>query len=217
MQQFVVYRRVSTEDQGRSGLGLEAQDRDITTFLDTFAEEPWQLLGTFTDIQSGKGDDRPELQAAMKLAKRHKAQLLVSKLDRLSRDMAFIATTMKDVRVRVACMPHADNFQLHIYAALAEQERQFISSRTKDALRAAKARGVKLGGERGNLRQRTEAASKAADTFAEKVRPIVEPLQAQNAPLRTIADALNGAGIRTRRGGNWHATSVSRLLARLAA
>jgi DNA invertase Pin-like site-specific DNA recombinase len=217
MLQFVVYRRVSTEDQGRSGLGLEAQDRDIQTFLDAFAEEPWELLDTFTDIQSGKTDDRAALQAAVKLTKKHKAQLLVSKLDRLSRDMAFIATTMKDARVRVACMPHADNFQLHIYAALAEQERQFISSRTKDALRAAKARGVKLGGERGNLKQRTAAAAKAADDFAERVRPIVQPLQAQQAPLRAIADALNSAGIRTRRGGHWHATSVSRLLARLAA
>lgn len=223
MQRFVIYRRVSTEDQGRSGLGLEAQERDIEVFLERFAEEPWEVLGTFTEVQSGKLDDRPQLAAAVSLARKHKAQLLVSKLDRLSRDVAFIATTMKDVKVRVASMPFADNFQLHIYAALAEQERQFISTRTRDALQRAKARGVRLGGARGtkaqraaNLEKRVAAKAVYADAFAEKVRGIVSPLSARGASLRDIATALNDAGVRTRRGGAWHPTSVQRVLERLA-
>jgi DNA invertase Pin-like site-specific DNA recombinase len=215
MQRFVIYRRVSTEDQGRSGLGLEAQQRDVEVFLSQFAEEPWEVLGTFTEVQSGKVDDRPQLAAAIALTRKHKAQLLVSKLDRLSRDVAFIATTIKEVRLRVASMPYADNFQLHIYAALAEQERKFISERTRAALQRAKERGTKLGGDRGNLEQRIAAKALYADAFAEKVRGIVSPLKERGASLREIAAALNDAGVKTRRGSEWRAISVQRVLARL--
>lgn len=126
MKRYVVYKRVSTEEQGRSGLGLAAQDRDIRLFLEGFADVPYEVLAEFTDIQTGRADDRPQLALALDLARKEGADLLVSKLDRLSRRVSFIATLMEDpkVKLRVASMPYADKFQLHVYAALAEQERE---------------------------------------------------------------------------------------------
>ncbi|WP_188451917.1 recombinase family protein [Glycocaulis albus] len=217
MLQFVIYRRVSTEEQGRSGLGLEAQDRDIALFLETYAETPFEVIGEFTDVLSGKGDDRPQLQAALDLVRSRGATLLVAKLDRLSRKVSFIASIMDDKRVnlRVASMPYADKFSLHIYAALAEQEREFISLRTRQALAAAKARGVKLGGDRGNIAQINAAKRAKADAFAETVEGIVKPLKERGATLREIAEALNAAGVQTRGGGRWHPNTVSRVVARL--
>ena len=148
MKQFVIYTRVSTKRQGKSGLGLEAQQRDIELYLQNYAEVPYEVLGSFCDIESGKHSDRPELNKAMDLAIQSKATLLVAKLDRLSRDVELIAGVIKRCDLIVASMPNADKFQLHIYAALAEQEREFISVRTKAALAEAKAKGVKLGGSR---------------------------------------------------------------------
>ncbi|MFC4724530.1 recombinase family protein [Glycocaulis abyssi] len=219
MLQFVIYRRVSTEEQGRSGLGLEAQDRDIALFLENYAETPFEIIGEFTDILTGKGDARPQLQAALDLVRSRGATLLVAKLDRLSRKVSFIASIMDDKRVnlRVASMPHMDRFSGHIYAALAEQEREFISLRTKQALAAAKARGVKLGGDRGNIAQINAAKRAKADAFAETVGGIVKPLRERGATLREIAEALNAAGVPTRGGGRWYANTVSRVAARLEA
>lgn len=139
MRQYVVYTRVSTKEQGRSGLGLEAQERDIQLFLTNYSEVPWEIVGRFQDVQSGGDDDRPQLRVALEQCRRTGAELLVAKLDRLGRKVSFIAQLMDDakVRLRVATMPQADKFQLHIYAALAEQERDFISARTKAALKAA--------------------------------------------------------------------------------
>lgn len=216
---YVIYRRVSTAAQGESGLGLEAQDRDIALFLDNYSDTPFEVIGTFTDVQSGKHDDRPELQKALDLARKEGAEVLVSKLDRLSRDVAFIANLLKDKRLsfRVASMPHADKFQLHIYAALAEQERDFISLRTKQALAAAKARGVKLGGMRDATMKRNDAAIAAADAAAQRVAAIVVPMRAANATLQQIADALNAANVPTPRGAKWQPMSVSNALKRLAA
>src|SRR6056297_3411613 len=124
MKQFVLYFRVSTRRQGDSGLGLDAQRRDIDLYLDTYAEVPFAVLGEFTDIESGANGDRPELWKAIELAEKTGATLLVAKLDRLSRKVSFISTVMdrKRLSLTVATMPHADKFQLHIYAALAEQE-----------------------------------------------------------------------------------------------
>ena len=219
MQRYVIYRRVSTEDQGKSGLGLEAQDRDIRIYLETYSPEPWEIVGEFTEIESGKNDSRPKLAKAVELAKRRKATLLVSKLDRLSRKVSFIASLMDDKRLsfRVASMPHADKFQLHIYAALAEQEREFISLRTKAALAEAKAKGVKLGGLRDATMKRNKAVKANADARAKKLEALVLPLRETNATLWDIAEALNEAGVETPRGGQWYATSVSRLLERLTA
>lgn len=215
---YVIYRRVSTAAQGESGLGLEAQDRDIALFLDNYSDTPFEVLGTFTDVESGKHDNRPELAKALDLARKEGAEVLVSKLDRLSRDVAFIANLLKDKRIsfRVASMPHADKFQLHIYAALAEQERDFISLRTKQALAAAKARGVKLGGMRDATMKRNDAAIAAADAAAQRVAAIVVPMRAANATLQQIADALNAANVPTPRGAKWLPMSVSNALKRLA-
>lgn len=215
---YVIYRRVSTAAQGESGLGLEAQDRDIALFLENYSDTPFEVLGTFTDVESGKHDNRPELAKALDLARKEGAEVLVSKLDRLSRDVAFIANLLKDKRIsfRVASMPHADKFQLHIYAALAEQERDFISLRTKQALAAAKARGVKLGGMRDATMKRNDAAIAAADAAAQRVAAIVVPMRAANATLQQIADALNAANVPTPRGAKWLPMSVSNALKRLA-
>ena len=219
MLRYVIYRRVSTEDQGRSGLGLEAQDRDVQLYLSTYSPEPFELLGTFTDVLSGASADRPELAKALELVRRTGAELLVAKLDRLSRKVSFIAALMEDkrVRLRVASMPHADNFQLHIYAALAEQEREFISTRTKAALREAKARGVQLGGLRDATRARNAAVQANAKARAEKVAGIVTPLRDRGATLREIAAQLDAAGVPTARGGSWQASQVKRVLDRLSA
>ena len=219
MKRYVIYKRVSTDEQGRSGLGLAAQDRDIRLFLEGFAEEPHEVLGEFTEIQTGRADDRPQLALALDLARREGADLLVAKLDRLSRRVSFIATLMEDpkVKLRVASMPSADKFQLHVYAALAEQEREFISARTKAALAEAKARGTKLGGLRDQTGKRNAAVQANAADRAARVADIVMPLRDKGATMQAIADALNAAGVVTARGGAWHASQVQRTLKRLAA
>lgn len=217
MKQFVIYRRVSTKEQGQSELGLKAQNRDIALYLCNYAEVPHGIAGEFQDVLSGRDNDRPELAKALDLCRRTGAELLVAKLDRLSRRVSFIAALMDDPRVklRVASMPNADKFQLHIYAALAEQERDFISLRTKAALAEAKAGGVKLGGLRDATGKRNEAIQRDALAFARKVQPIVQPLRAAGRTLAEIAGALDGAGIATPRGGAWTPTQVKRVLARL--
>jgi len=141
----------------------------------------------------------------------------VAKLDRLSRKVSFIATLMEDrsVSLRVASMPSADKFQLHIYAALGEQEREFISIRTKAALAEAKDRGVKLGGLRDATGKRNQAVQAKAKERAEKVARIIVPLRNQGASLRDIAAALNKSGVVTARGGQWQASQVQRTLRRL--
>lgn len=218
MQRYVIYTRVSTEDQGKSGLGLEAQERDIQLFLSTFTETPFEVLGRFQDIQSGRADDRPQLALALKMARENGAELLVSKLDRLSRKVSLIAGLMEDKRLklRVAQMPYADTFQLHIYAALAEQERTFISERTKAALKAAKARGVKLGGARDTTLRRNVAVQEKAKGEAAKAMRVIGPLKATGASLNAIAASLNDMGVATSRGGQWTAKQVSRVLDRAA-
>ena len=217
MKRYVTYKRVSTAEQGRSGLGLDAQERDIRLYLETYSEDPYEVLASFTDVVSGSSGDRPELLAAIALAKRESAELLVSKLDRLSRKVSFISSLMEDKRLslRVAQMPFADKFQLHIYAALAEQERDFISTRTKAALAQAKARGVKLGGLRDTTMKRNAAAKAEADRRAKKVEGIVVPLHQNGKTLRQIASELNSAGVRTARDGEWHPSQVLRVLRRL--
>lgn len=210
MQRFVVYTRVSTKRQGDSGLGLNAQERDIQLFLDNYSEVPWEVLARFQDIESGTLADRPELKKAIALAKAEGATLLVAKLDRLSRSVAFIATLLEDRKLnfRVASMPHADKFQLHIYAALAEQERDFISKRTSAALREAKARGVKLGGYREGHKAHHDAIRVSADRNASRVAQTVLSRRAVGATYAAIAEELNTLGVETARGGAWYGTTV---------
>ena len=217
MKRYVTYKRVSTAEQGRGGLGLEAQQRDIDLFLTNYSDVPFEVVGEFVDIQSGKDDDRSELSKAIALAKKTGAELLISKLDRLSRRVSFIATLMeeKKLTLRVASMPTADSFQLHIYAALAEQERKFIGLRTKAALAEAKARGQKLGGMRDKTMKRNEVVKANATRRADKISGIILPLRVAGKTLREIAIELDRAGVETARGGSWSATQVQRALARV--
>jgi DNA invertase Pin-like site-specific DNA recombinase len=219
MQRYVIYKRVSTASQGESGLGLDAQERDIRLFLDTYSDTPFEIVAEFVDVLSGKTADRPKLQEALALVRSTGAELLVAKLDRLSRRVSFIATLMDDPKVtlRVASMPHADKFQLHIYAALAEQEREFISLRTKAALAEAKARGTKLGGLRDKTMKRNVVIQANAAARAQKVAGIVKPLRDAGKPLQEIANHLNSAGVPTARGGLWQPSQVKRVLDRLGA
>lgn len=215
----MIYKRVSTKEQGRSGLGLEAQARDIRIFLEAYSEEPFEVLCELVEVQTGTMDDRPKLIEALGIARESGAELLVAKLDRLSRKVSFIATLMDDpkVNIRVASMPNADKFQLHIYAALAEQEREFISIRTKAALAEAKARGTKLGGLRDKTGKRNAAIQTQALVRAKRVAGTVQPLRQQGKTLREIAKALNSSGVPTARGGKWQASQVQRVLTRLDA
>lgn len=219
---YVIYYRVSTKKQGKSGLGLEAQKRDIQLFLDNYSDVPFEVIGTFQDIESGKYDDpnrRPGLNSALELAIKEGAELLIAKLDRLSRRVSHIAALMDNKRltIRVASMPNADKFQLHIYAALAEQERDFISLRTKQALAVAKSRGVKLGGMRDATMKRNKVAIAAADAAALRIASIIKPMRESGSTLQQIADALNAAAVPTPRNHKWQPMSVRNALARLTA
>ena len=213
MIKYVVYYRVSTKKQGESGLGLEAQERDIKLFLDNYSGQPYEVIHTVTDVMSGKGHlaDRPELKKAVELAKEENAVLLVAKLDRLSRDVELIAHLIKRIDLKVACMPAADKFQLHLYAALAEQERDFISARTKAALKEAKARGVKLGGLRAGTAERNAGATMTAKASAEQFRAEFEEMSRNGYSMSKMADSLNRRNIKTAKGGNWQVTQVQRV------
>ena len=221
MANMVAYLRVSTQQQGRSGLGLEAQRAAIARFADVQGIE---LAGEYVEVETGKGADaldrRPVLKAALAEARRTKAPLVVAKLDRLSRDVAFIATLMATrVPFVVAELgTDVDPFMLHLYAALAEKERAVISARTKAALGAAKARGTVLG-NRTNLPAAAAIGQAVrvagADKRAASVLPIIETIRAAGATtLRAIANELNARGITTARGAEWNATAVNRVLAR---
>ena len=215
MHQFVIYTRVSTKKQGDSGLGLAAQKRDIQLYLEAYADEPWEVVGEFQDIESGSVGDRPALLEAVVLAEKTGAVLLVAKLDRISRKVSFIAGLMdrKKLNFKVATMPSADKFQLHIYAALAEQEREFISLRTKQALAPLKGTG-KLGGNRGNIDKANEAARMVANAHASKVLDTIKPLKEAGLTLQQIANTLNKSGVQTSRGGKWYPTTVTNVLKR---
>jgi DNA invertase Pin-like site-specific DNA recombinase len=213
---FVAYYRVSTDQQGASGLGLEAQRSAVKTYLDG---GPWRLVAEHTEVESGKRADRPELAKALLACRKHKAKLIIAKLDRLSRNLAFIATLMDSgVEFIAVDNPHANKLTIHILAAVAQHEREAISERTKAALAAAKARGKKLGGPRLAAARKAslKARRAAADAFAANVRPIIEQVQASGvSSLRGVARALTARGVRTARGGSeWSAAQVSNVLER---
>ncbi|WP_380802249.1 recombinase family protein [Sphingobium tyrosinilyticum] len=215
---FVSYLRVSSAKQGRSGLGLEAQRKAVADYLNGGA---WELSGEFVEVESGKLDGRPQLEAALAMCELTGATLVVAKLDRLSRNVAFLAALQDSgARFVAADMPEANELTIHIMAAVAQAERKAISKRTKEALAAAKARGTKLGGNRGNLEDLRKGPgisalvrSKASIDRAEKVRRQIETFQAAGAvSLRAIADRLNAAGITAPRGGTWKAAQVKRII-----
>lgn len=214
---YVTYKRVSSKEQGRSGLGLDAQARDIKLFLENYSETPYEVLQEFVEVQSGTDDSRPQLIAAIALAKKERAVLVVAKLDRLSRRVSFISSLMEDVDLefKVAALPTADKFSLHIYAALAEQERTFISQRTRSALAAAKARGIRLGAPSYHLDSLARSRSAAALKAAQKVEGIILPLRKQGSTLKQICDVLNSSGIKTRTGKLFAPMQVSRMIKHL--
>lgn len=210
-QNLIAYHRVSTQKQGRSGLGLEAQQAAIANFAKA---EGLKIVGEYTEIETGKGADaldrRPKLAAALKHARKLDASVCVAKLDRLSRDVHFISGLMahKVPFVVAELGAQADPFLLHIYAALAEQERRMISDRTRAGLLAARKRGVRLGSPtigRDNKR--------AADQRAKALRPLLKSLEGQSA--RSIAAELNRRKIGTPRGRKWSAMTVIRVQRRL--
>ena len=210
---YVAYYRVSTQKQGKSGLGLEAQRKMVTDFVTLNGGE---IIKEYTEIESGKCSERPQLNQAIRHASLVGGRLLVGKLDRLSRDLHFILSLQKsNIDFQVADMPTADRFTIHIYGALAQRERELIASRTKAGLAAAKARGVTLGTN--NLKPELihEASSKGvqirrqkANCFAAKVYPVIQAMLAQERSLRKVAAELERLGIQTPRGGTWTATSV---------
>jgi DNA invertase Pin-like site-specific DNA recombinase len=220
MATAVAYYRVSTARQGKSGLGIEAQKAAVQRFAEA---EGFDVIGEFTEIETGKGADalerRPQLAAALMQARKAKCPVLVAKLDRLSRDVHFVSGLMAHrVPFIVAELgADVDPFLLHLYSALAEKERSLIAARTKAALAAKKAAGATLGNPRAaEAAVRAQAAHRAvADGFAANVLPIVRQIQAAGVTTtREIADALNVRGVRTARGGQWHTSTVSNLLRR---
>jgi DNA invertase Pin-like site-specific DNA recombinase len=212
MKSAIAYIRVSTQKQGRSGLGLEAQQAALARFADA---EGYDLCRTFQEVETGKGADalerRPQLAAAIKAAKQQKAPIIVAKLDRLSRDVHFISGLMshKTPFIVAELGADADPFMLHLYAALAEKERRVISQRTRDALAAKKAQGVKLGG----LNAKGIANRDAALERAKKLAPIFEELK--HKPAREVARILEERKVETPTGAPWSPVTVKRIRERL--
>lgn len=216
---FVSYLRVSTQRQGKSGLGLEAQREAVAGYLNG---GNWTLVSEIVEVESGKRSDRPELAKALSLCRLHRATLLVAKLDRLARNVAFISALMEaGVKFVAVDLPQANELTVHIMASMAEYEAKAISQRTKVALQAAKARGTVLGGLRWDinkvsaqgralaLQTRQENAAK----YRADILPVIQDKQAKGAAtLRQIADALNADGTPAPRGGEWSAVQVQRIL-----
>ncbi|WP_267428587.1 recombinase family protein [Methylobacterium sp. GC_Met_2] len=216
---FISYLRVSTERQGRSGLGLEAQRRAVADFL---SGGSWRHVAELVEVESGSRDNRPRLSEAMALCRLHGATLVIAKLDRLSRDAAFLLNLQKaGVRFVAADMPEANELVVGIMAVVAQAERKMISTRTKAALAAAKARGVQLGKpenlsnrEAGQVRSRVRQTQRSEERARDLV-PVIATLRAEGAvSLRQIAAALNTRGIPAARGGVWSAAQIQRVLAK---
>ena len=208
---FIAYYRVSTDRQGKSGLGLEAQRAAVVRYL---AGIGGILLAEHTEVETGRRNDRPELQKALAACRKHKARLVIAKLDRLSRNVAFIATMMDSGVEFVACdNPHATRLTLHILAAVAEHEREMISARTKAALQAAKARGVRLGR---NAERLASANRATAMDRARQIEHVLAELNRSGMTTREIAVELTARGITTPRGGRWHPQTVRRVMERVA-
>jgi DNA invertase Pin-like site-specific DNA recombinase len=218
MQKFVAYIRVSTQQQGRSGLGLEAQQSAVRAYLSAIAGE---LTEEFIEVETGKGsnalDRRPQLRAALAVCKKQGATLLIAKLDRLARNVHFVSGLIESgVEFVAADMPQATKVMIQMHAVMAEWERDQISARTKAALAAAKARGVRLGtaGPR-NLQALNEVRQKAAGAFADNLGGLVQGFRLRGLSQRQMAAELNSLSIPARRGGSWGLHQVQLLLGRL--
>jgi len=216
----IIYTRVSTAEQGKSGLGLQSQ---LDTIHEFCKAESIEVLAEYQEVETGKGadalDKRPILAKALTHAKKTGASLVVAKLDRLSRNVAFVSSLMETKVSFIVTQlgKDADSFMLHLYAALSEKERELISSRTKAALQVLKAQGKRLG----NLTNLDQAQAlghatcrKDATAFADHVLPTVLQFRNQGDSLPTIAKKLNDMGVKTRRGGKWFPSTVTNILKR---
>ena len=214
-QKFVLYLRISTaKGGGVDSNGIHAQERDINLFLNS-QHEP-QIIGKFVEVESGAKSDRTELNKALELCRKNNAILLAQKVDRVSRDVEFIAKLVKDkdVTLRVANLPNADNFTIHLFAAISMQEREFISTRTKAAMAAAKARGQKFGNPK--LAELNRTRIRQANRFNKSVAPIVLPLRERGMTFQQIADTLNQMEVKTSRGCMYSPMQVKRVVDRCA-
>jgi DNA invertase Pin-like site-specific DNA recombinase len=215
---FIAYYRVSTQKQGQSGLGLEAQQTAVMSYLNG---GQWELVGAFTEIETGKGanalERRPQLRAALDQCKKMRATLVIAKLDRLARNVHFVSGLIESgVEFVAADMPHANKTMIQIHAVMSEHERDQISARTKAALAAAKARGVVLGAAgAANLKPNIEQRQQAADEFADKLKGVIEGMKARGLSQRAMRDELNRLGIKTVRGGDWSLIQLQRAMGRL--
>lgn len=215
MKPFVAYYRVSTDRQGRSGLGLEAQRAAVVAYLAGRGE----VRAEFVEIESGRKNNRPRLAEALAACRQHRACLVIARLDRLARNVHFISGLMESgVEFVAVDMPEANRLTLHILAAVAEHERELISQRTRAALQAAKARGRKLGNPHAaRAAPLAHAANRQqAAAFAAPLLPMIESLRSQGMSLAAIAAEMNRRGIHTARGRSWHPQTIRNMLARLA-
>ena len=215
-QKFVLYLRISTAKTGGvDSNGIHAQERDINLFLSS-QHEP-EVIGRFVEVESGAKSDRTELNKALEMCRKNNAILLSQKVDRVSRDVEFIARLVKDkdITLRVANLPNADNFTIHLFAAISQQEREFISTRTKAAMAAAKARGQRFGNPK--LAELNRTRVRQANKFNSTVAPIVLPLRQRGMTFQQIADTLNEMNVKTSRGCNYSPMQVKRVVDRCAA
>lgn len=214
---FVAYYRVSTQAQGRSGLGLDAQRHAVESYVQSVSGN---LISEFQEVESGGASDRPQLHAAMRLCKTKRAMLVIAKLDRLARNVSFISQLMESgVEFVAADMPTATKLTIHIIAAMAEYEKDVIAQRTIASLKAAKARGQKLGNPKLSLTaaKGTATGVQRADQFAAKVMPNIEAFRSMGIKtLAGIASSLNATGVKTQRGGAWTPAGVSNIIKRSA-
>ncbi len=214
---FIAYFRVSTQKQGASGLGLEAQQIAVAAYLNGGS---WELVSEFQEVETGKGSDalakRPQLRAALEACRKYGAILIIAKLDRLARNVHFVSGLMESRVKFVACdMPEANELTIHIMAAFAEHEAKRISQRTRDALAVAKGRGMVLGQAGAiNLRPNIEERQQAAYAFANKLRPMFDGMKTRGLSQRAMVEELNNVGVPAAKGGGWRLSQVQRIIAR---
>lgn len=221
-KKFAAYYRVSTDRQGRSGLGLEAQREAVQNFL---VQRRHVLISERIEVESGRNADRPELAEALAECRLHRATLIIAKLDRLARSVAFISNILESgVDFVAADFPEANRLTIHILAAVAEHEARMISDRTRAALAAARARGIVLGGDRGNLpavagigaHASARVRSRQADDRARDLSPMIAALRNSGKTYAEVATELERRGVPSARGGIWTAQKVARIMQRVA-
>ena len=210
---FVVLLRISTaKTGGKDSNGIHAQRRDVGLFLER--QNNPRVIAEFIEVESGASHNRPVLEQALEACKKHKCPLLTAKVDRLTRDVETLGrlTKMKDLELKIASLPNATNFQIHLYGILASQEREFISQRVRAGMQEAKMRGVKFGNPK--LAELNRKRKGEARLFAYENSELIKNLRKENKTYRQICDFLNASGIKTRNGGKYYPVQVHRILKR---